>query len=165
MTARVLTLLFALCLTSAAEAMPGSACVPDEDTIKFNRHTVNNASVQHAAGNTDLIVLTCPFTRFDPPQNDWTLSLTYRDSTGSNTAAFVRAQLYRMPIGGANPVLITTVNSNSSTDTVVSNARSPNFTHAFNFLSNVYWVRVELRRTTTNQIVILHSVALGPPVF
>ena len=63
MIARLLALLFALCLTSAAEAQiiwstTGSGCVPDEATAKFERYKVGNASVQHATGNVDLIVLT-----------------------------------------------------------------------------------------------------------
>ena len=60
MIARLLAVLFALCFAGAAEAdvvwmTTGSSCVPDETTTKFDRHKVGNASVQHAAGNVDLI--------------------------------------------------------------------------------------------------------------
>ena len=72
MLARLLALLFALCFAGAAEAAvawstPGSGCVPDESVTASNRHAVGNAAVQHAAGNVDLIVLTCPIYPFDRP--------------------------------------------------------------------------------------------------
>ena len=168
MTARLLALLFALCLTSAAEAqiiwsMPGSACVPDEATTRFNRHNVGNASVQHAAGNVDLVVLTCPIPRFDSGAPDWGLALIYQDSTGTAVAAFVRARLYRMAIGTATPQLLATASSNSSSTTTLNDVDTI-FSHTFNFATHTYWVRVDLERALTNQTVIFHSVALGKVV-
>jgi len=55
MIARLLAVFFALCLASAAEAQTfwstrGSGCVPDEAAIKFDRHRVDNLSVQHTTG-------------------------------------------------------------------------------------------------------------------
>jgi hypothetical protein len=165
MIARRLALLFALSFTSAAEAQvvwstPGSGCVPSDATTKFDRSRDGTASVQHAAGNVDLIVLTCPIPRHNSGSMDWTLQLTYQDSTGTGTAAFVRARFYRMALAGATPVPLATVISNASAITTLNTVTSPIFSHTFNFETNVYWVRVELDRAATGQIVIFHSAAL-----
>jgi hypothetical protein len=169
MTARLLALFFVLCFTGAAEAQiiwstPGSACVPDEATTRFDRHNVGNALVQHAAGNVDLIVLTCPVPRFDAGSaTDWGLGLIYQDSTGTGVSAFVLARLYRMQIGAASPQLLATASSNSSPAPTLNDVDTI-FSHTFNFATHTYWVRVELQRATTNQTVIFHSVALGEVV-
>jgi hypothetical protein len=167
MTARLLALFFALCFASAAEAqvvwsIPGSACVPDEATTRFDRHNVGNALVQHAAGNVDLIVLTCPIFRFTPPGGSpgWILRLTYQDSTGTITSAFVRARLFRMQLETATPAVRGTATSNSSPVMALNSVDSSVFADAFDFNTYVYWVRVELQRGATNQTVILHSVDL-----
>jgi hypothetical protein len=166
MTARLLALFFVLCFTGAAEAqtiwsIPGSACVPDEATTRFDRHNVGNALVRHAAGDVGLIVLICPVFRFSPGfLTEWFLRLTYQDSTGAGTSAFVQARLFRMTLETATPGVLATANSNSLSDPTVSTVTSPNFVHTFDFDANVYWVRVELDRATTSQTVIFHSVAL-----
>ena len=165
MIARLLALLILACLATSAEAqvfwsVPASRCVPDEATIKFDRHSVGNASVQHAAGNVDLIVLVCPITSFSTAATQWAFGFTYCDSTGTNTQASIRARLFRMALGSANPKLLAQANSNSSAETGLSTVESPAFTHTFDFEANMYWVIVELDRATTNQTVILHSIRL-----
>jgi hypothetical protein len=167
MIARLIALFFVLCFTTAAQAQviwstPGSGCVPDESATKFERHKVGNASVEHATGNVDLIVLTCPIPRFDGSgKTNWGIAITYQDSTGNTAAqAFVQARLYRMKLGAASPLLLATVSSNSSPATTL-NEVSTTFTHTFNFAQNTYWVHVELQRSLANQIVIFHSVFLG----
>lgn len=168
MSARLLALLFALCFTGAAEAAvvwssPGTGCVPNDATIKFDRPKEGVASVQHAAGNLDLIVLTCTL-RHTSSATSWVLQLTYQDSTGTAPSAFVRARLYRMPLTGAaaaTPVFIVGASSDSSSATTLNTATSPFFGQTFDFNNNVYWVRVELDRTTTGQTVIFHSAALS----
>jgi hypothetical protein len=169
MIARVFVVLFAGCIATAAEAQvtwstPGTACVPSDATIKFDRHKVGVASVQHANTNVDPIVLSCPVAPFDGGTGIWNLIITYQDSTGKNDAAFARAQLYRMQIGSATPVLMATANSNSAPATTVNTVASPNFTHPFSFNNNIYWVRVQLHRSSTSQSVILHSVILASPL-
>jgi hypothetical protein len=119
--------------------------------------------VQHATGNVDLIVLTCPITQFTTDTTSWNLFLGYRDSTGTGASAFVRARLYAMPIAGGPPVLLTTANSNSSASTAAGYVPSPVFAHTFNFSSNSYWVRVELARSSTSQTVIFRSLLLELP--
>jgi hypothetical protein len=165
MTARLLILLFALCVTSAADAQvvwssPGSGCVPSDATTKFDRSKDGIASVQHAAGALDLIALTCTVPPHNSGSTDWILQMTYQDSTGAASTAFVRARLYRMPLTGATPVLLATANSNASSATTLHTVTSAVFSHTFDFAANTYWVRVELDRASTNQIVVFHSAAL-----
>jgi len=166
MTTRLLGFLFALCFTSHAEAqtpwsITGSGCVPDETTIKFERHKVGLVSVQHAAGNVDPIALTCPIARFDSGGTHGAIELIYQDSTGNGPAkAFVRARLYQMALGSATPSLLATASSNSSPVTTLNILTSPLFPNTFDFDQYVYWVRVEMDRSSTGQTVIFHSVAL-----
>jgi hypothetical protein len=168
MIARLLALLFAACVASTAQAAgfwsaPGSSCVPDHNTTKNNRALFGNPSVRHAATAVDPIVLTCGIQGFESAASNWNLALTYQDSTGTAASAFVRARLFRMGVGSATPVAMPTVTSNSSSVTTLNSVSSP-FTHTFDFNNNVYWVRVELDRNATSQIVIFHSVALVPPI-
>ena len=169
MIARLLTLFFAGCLAGAAHASvlwstPASGCVPVDATIKFDRHSVGNASVQHAQDDTGTIVLTCPIAPFSPTGGDWTLRLTYRDSTGTAAEAFVRARVYRMSHGSGTPVQLGTANSDSSASTVRHTVESRPIAHTLNFEASVYWVRVELVRDTAAQNVVFHSLALDIPL-
>lgn len=165
MIARLLAVLFALCFTSAAEAQvfwstPGSGCVPDEAAIKFDRHKADNLSVQHTSGNVDRIILICPVLPFSSDATSWILDLTYQDSTGTGTAARVLAQLYRTEIGVAKPVPLATANSNSSANTTFNSVNSAIFTNTFDFDTGLYWVRVELDRSATDQTVIFYYALL-----
>ena len=166
MTARLLGSLMALCFSGAAEAQnfwssPGSGCVPDEASIKSNRYKVDNLSVQHASGHVELIVLICPIQPFSSTAPDWALGLTYQDSTGTGTAARVRAQLYKTAIGTAKPEVVAFVTSNSSAVTTFNDINSGSFPHTFDFNANLYWLRVELIRGATNQTVIFYYAILS----
>jgi len=86
--------------------------------------------------------------------------MTYRDSTGTGTSAFVRARLYRMPVGKTNTNVLAEVHSDGFSDTSTVLHTSEEFNHSFDFGGNVYWVRVELDRSTTGEVVIIHSVAV-----
>lgn len=137
--------------------------MPADAPIKFNRHKVNLQSVQHAVDNVDLISLNCSFF-FLPPSpgvvSSWQLGVTYRDSTGNGTTAIVRARLYRVAAGGTFPTLIAEMNSNSFANTGVTTQRSASFVHAFDFWANSYWVHVDLDRSSTSDVVILHNLHL-----
>ncbi len=165
MIIRVSALIAAMCFASAAQAQnmwstPASACTPDATTIKFDRHSVSFASVQHASGNVDPIVLHCPIPRFVTTTTAWKLKLTYRDSTGTESAAFVRAQLQGNAIGTPGSYNIAVVNSNSLANTGVTAVSSATFTRTFNFETQVYFVRLDLDRTLDTQTVIAYTVVL-----
>ena len=99
-----------------------------------------------------------PFSSDDP---SWVVSLTYQDSTGTDAAARIRAQLYRTELGVAKPVLLATANSDFSATTTFNSINSRTFTHTFDFNTGLYWVRVELDRSATDQIVIFYYVILA----
>jgi hypothetical protein len=166
MIIRLIALLFAIVsFAGAAEAQtywstPASACVPDEATIRFNRHDTGNAFVRHAQGNLDMVVLTCPIQRFDPGATTaFSLTMIYRDSTGDSPSAYVRAKLYRMAANDDAPVLIATANSNNNSITTV-NIGFVDFAHTFNFSANIYWARIELDRSLASEAVIIHSLRI-----
>jgi hypothetical protein len=151
--------------TAAAKAnfewgAPGSACVPSDTTIKFNRHRTGIGFVRHAPGIVDPVVLVCqiePFAATDIRL----LSLTYEDSNGAAASAGVRARLYLMPHESGTPVLLATTSSNTSTSTAVHTEFSEQFNHSFDFGANTYWIRVELRRSASTHVVIFHAVGLA----
>jgi hypothetical protein len=162
---RSLALLAAMCFAGAAQAqnmwsMPAGGCTPDSATILANRHSVSFASVKHATGNVDSIVLLCPISRFVSSTTSWKLKLTYRDTTGTDPGAFVRAQIMGNAIGTPGSFNLAVVNSNSSASTAVSTVSSAAFTHTFNFETNVYFVRLDLDRSLDPQNVIAYSVVL-----
>lgn len=167
---RLVSFLVALCLAQAAQAQPvlsstpASGCVPDHFTVKFDRAQFANASVRHAAGNSDPVVLTCPIAPFSSASGFWTLRITYLDSDGTGPYAFVRARLYRMAIGSATPSLLGTVTSNSDAATTLNTLESPLITHTFNFDTHTYWIHIDLDRLSTSDNAILHSVVLGGPL-
>ena len=163
MIIRLFFLAAVICFANVAQAqvflhVPASACTPDAVTIKSDRHVTANASVRHAPGNVDKITLICPITPFDSAVTDWVIMLTYVDSTGANTAAAVRAQLFQMSVGTDTANLIASVSSNSSDATTVE-TELRRFTHTFVF-ENSYWIRLELSRAAPSQTVIAYSVML-----
>ena len=129
MIIRALAFTAAICL-NVAEAQTvwsttASTCVPTDPAIKLNTDSVQVASVKHASGKVGEIDLSCPIARFSSNMTEWSLVLTYEDSTGTDTAAFVRARLYRMPLGAANPVAMALANSDSSATTTLGSVLSP----------------------------------------
>jgi hypothetical protein len=164
---RLLSLLLGVCFAGVAEAqtpwnVPASSCIPAGGTINAHNYRTNNASVEHAPGTTGQIVLNCQMERFDSGGGFWALQMLYRDSTGTDAAASVLAQIFSMdtnPSSTATPVLLTTVSSNSSSVTT-TNAAFSFFSHTFNFEANNYWARVILTRNATNQTVIFHSLKI-----
>jgi hypothetical protein len=90
--------------------------------------------------------------------------MTYRGSRETGTGAFVRARVYRAAIG-TTPAFIGFVNSNCSASTVINSLAGPTFTHTFDFEANIYWLRVELRRTSTAQTVFFYSAVLDGTSF
>ena len=162
-TLRILSVVAALCIPTVANSetlwsATGSGCVPDHATIANNRTVVRPALVRHANNNVDKIVLNCAIRPFTPTDTDWVLQMDCEDSTGAGTQAIVRVRLYRMPFGG-DPTIVATASSNSTNVTGRKIVDAP-FVHTFDFDSNVYWIRVELDRNSTNQIVILYAVWL-----
>lgn len=165
MIIRLLTFIAAMCFASVAVAQnmwntPASACIPSDPTIKFDRHLLGIASVQHATNNVNAIILFCPMQRFNSGTTTWNLRMTYVDSTGNSNAAYARAYVYQMPIGSAAPVLLGLANSDASALTGLNTISSAPLAHEFNFEANIYWVRVDLVRSLTSQTVIVHSVFL-----
>jgi hypothetical protein len=140
---------------------PGSTCVPTNTTIASGLHLTGIASIKFAAGKTGTMVFLCPIFRFNNGTTSWTFDLTYEDSTATGPGAFVLAQLYRMPHGSATPVLLASVNSNTSGVATLNTLPSPSFNHTFDFEANNYWARVSLKRATTVQNAVFHTILLN----
>lgn len=147
-----------------------SSCTPDEDTIDYQ---MSGASVSFPGTITGEMTLRCNITNIIEPDRNWDiLEVVYSDPDGSGTANQVTAELYRVDLGGTtekrvltttvlgrpqtffDPSLIATFDSNSGTTaTAATQTRVVSFSHAFDFATNAYYVKVKVKRTagsTTN---------------
>ena len=168
MFVRILTVAAALCFATAAQAQaqvvlwssPGTACVPDDLAVKYSRYKGDIAFVQHADKNVDPISLNCPIAPFTSSAGSLNLGMTYRDSTGKNTQAFVRARLYSIPRTAAAADVVAVVTSDTSA-TTTSSALETSFTNTLDFDNFIYWVRVDIQRKSNSQIAIFHSAYIN----
>jgi hypothetical protein len=166
MFVRILTAAAALCFATAAHAQvvvwssPGTACVPDDQTIKYDRYKGDIAFVQHSDKNKDPIVLNCPIAPFSSASSSFNLGITYRDSTGKNTQAVVRGRLYSMPRTAAATDVLAVVTSDTSAITT-NNTLETTFTNTFDFDNFIYWVRIDIQRKSDSQTAIFHSAYIN----
>jgi len=170
MIIRLLLVIFAICLANAAHAAVvwstvAGACVPESATIQADSHRTANLAVQHAPGSVDRITLICPVAVFASPETNWILGLVGRDTTGTGTTAYVKATLFYTTFDGSTPFAVATVISNKSAATTPTLYQSRVFINEFDFGNHPYWVRLELDRTSTSEIVAAYSLFLveAPP--
>jgi hypothetical protein len=142
-------------------SVSGAACVPGDPAIQNNRYTINAGSVLHTSTNVDLITLYCavPVDVVPSGTNPTTLAVTYKDTTGTSTSANVAVQLLAMSKSSAAITTIATFNSNSFSDIVIAQ-HSVVFSHTFDWVNNTYYIRVDMDRTLTSEIVNLYQVTL-----
>ena len=116
----------------------------------------------------DLITLYCPVPSIIPvggalgrPNFLITrLWVTYRDSTGSDSnLTSVTASLIRMNLADGGITTIATFSSDAFPDTGDA-LNSVGFTHGWDLGGSTYYIRVDLKRNTTSDTVILYAVAL-----
>jgi hypothetical protein len=136
-----------------------AGCTAGDSTIHDSRYLVTAGSVKHQEANTDLITLYCAV--HDRPNFVNRLWVTYRNSAGSSTAlTYVSASLIRMDIANGSITTIVTFNSTQFVDTgdTVNYVGFPAYT--FDANRYYYYVRVDLKRNTSSDLVIFYGVAL-----
>ena len=125
------------------------ACVPDEGSLAS--HEMVGGKFKLLAAATGTVAARCNV--IDPLDAGgllgvWTMfQLTYQDPDGMGLNTRVRAMLYRVPNVTANPVLISTVDSNTSGSIVLNTltVMLPAGT-VFDFLNNAYFVLIEVSK-------------------
>jgi hypothetical protein len=138
-----------------------TGCAPDSTSITKNRYRFSSDNaVLHQTGNVDAIALICNISPNPGATLPTKLSLTYRDSTGSNAAAQAVAELVRVKRSDGNPTVTAALSSDGFVATALNKATSAPFAHQLNFESFYYFVRLTLDRTTTAQDVKAFGVAL-----
>jgi hypothetical protein len=134
-------------------AIAGAGCVPVGQTS--SAHLVFNSAgdAGFAAGTVGEIILTCPVV----PTIDsaYTLTLTYRDTDGNGTGAGITAVLRRKNVTTASVVTIGSVDTNSG-PVVTNYGTMGTFLNScrpltFDFTNYVYYVQINIRRTSTAQ--------------
>ncbi|NJK67726.1 MAG: hypothetical protein HC941_15410 [Microcoleus sp. SU_5_3] len=138
---------------SFSVSIPASACTPANSNFQSLVRIVNG-SYTFAQNSTGQVDLYCPLpldTDVIPrvPQNDGhNATVYYRDTDGTGSAAFVLALLQRRDV---NAVQNVTNEFTSNSRAVTSNTFGCiNFVHNFSS-SNLYFFRVRMRRSNTNQ--------------
>lgn len=138
-----------------------TGCIPDAASIQANRYASSSDSViKHRGTNVQRIVLICSVSPNDQGQAPNVLTMTYRDSTATGAKAYVRAQLISVSRASGARVVVTTVSSNSSSVSSVSQLTSAPFSHVLDFNTSYYFVKIEMDRSTSSQTVSTVGVAL-----
>jgi hypothetical protein len=143
----------------------GAGCVPVGQTS--NAHLLFNSAgdAGFGAGAVGEIILTCPVVPTIDSANG--LVITYRDTDGSGTRATIIATLRRKSIVTGAVINIASINTDTGPvvtgySTLVT-ALSPSggcnlFT--FDFTNFVYYVQINIRRSSTAQQPLLGAVVL-----
>lgn len=150
--------------TGAAAATYWSAistgCVPDAPSIQGNRYKPSSdTTIRHQGKNLKRISLICnvaPNPSGAPPN---LLTLTYRDTTGTGTKAYVRAQLFSVDRATASKNLVASISSDTSSETVLGRVQE-SFVHTLDFNTNFYFVKIDMDRSASTQAVSAVGVGL-----
>jgi hypothetical protein len=132
-------------------------CVPDEGSAGL--YSTTGSGVSHLNNNVGIIRLLCPIDRSLGGTVDWSLVVTYRDSTGASASANVTARVFRVSRITGNEAEVAAFNSNSSAALGITKA-TITFDHSFNFDNSYYYVVIRLNRTAASEIVQIFGVAL-----
>lgn len=145
-------------------SMNGTSCVPDSSAIQANAYFGTGGTVQHSPSSLTNLVFYCPIAFSGSLTSPTTLLITYRDSTsvGSN---FVKAQLIKMNMTTGQLTTIVTVSSDQSTPGFCDNANNisrcaNSFSEAIATITNYYYVRVDIVRSSTSNQEVLYGVRL-----
>lgn len=145
----------------------GSTCVPGDAYIQADRYAITAGSVSHKGTNTGVITLYCNVDVGSLLAQSLVLGhspnhivLTYKDSDGTTTATYVKAELISMArSNGGLTTGIGSVTSNSNAATG-DNVLSAAFTHTFDVTNKSYYVRIDMDRASSGQSAIFYSVRL-----
>ena len=131
-----------------------SACMPSDQAVQANSYiSQGNVTVTPGSGLTGGLVLICPIPASLKAGQPDSLGLTYRDSTGKASGAFVKAELLRVNRATGQPKIVSSVSSDSAAATGTAFRSSPSFSHSFDFALNYYVVRIEISRALATQDV------------
>lgn len=144
-------------------AIAGAGCNPVGQTS--SAHLVFNSAgdVGFAAGTVGEIILTCPVV----PTIDsaYTLTITYRDTDGAGTDAGITAALRRKSVTTGSVITLGSINTNSG-PIVTNYGTMGTFLNScnplpFDFTNYVYYVRINMRRTSTGQQPLFGAASLN----
>jgi len=138
----------------------GAGCVPAGKSVQDDQYLVAGGTVRHQVGKVGMITLFCSVHYNQGAPNPNRLRLLYRDSTGHDGIAFVRAQLIKMDSLTSVISVIAALHSDSFVDMVMTRKEFA-FVHTLDFANSYYFVRVDLYRADTSQDVIFGGVSLA----
>jgi hypothetical protein len=156
-----------LCLVTAFVELPSAeagefdavaaTCIPD-GPIQPTLYLTTEGTVMHKPTTTGVITLFCPITK--PITAPAHLELLYF-STENNALTFVKATYIKMNKStGALTPIITASSHNGVNDDQSAHVVTANFSDSYNPSSYAYYVRIDLRRRDTSQIVIAYKVTV-----
>ena len=140
----------------------GATCVPAESAVNNNRYLVTGGTVKHRTGNNDIITLYCGIpTDISSPSH---LNLTYSSTENDvGQTTYVTAQYIKLHKSTGTVNVVSQANSYDQTaggSTV--RVRAVTFTDTFDSSAYFYYVRVDLRRRSSNpaQDVVFYNVSV-----
>lgn len=153
----------ALLATSVAGAsefdMPAAACTPDAPAIQNNRYTITGSgAVTHAGAQTGLITLYCPLSAtISAPGN---MEITWKSDLADVLNNYVNVSYIKMAksTGAISQVKFESSTSGTNNNTV--QVTSGTFTDTYNQSAYVYYVRVDLMRSSTAHSVTFYKVTV-----
>jgi hypothetical protein len=141
----------------------GAGCVPVGQTS--SAHLVFNSAgdAGFVAGTVGEIILTCPVVPTVDSAN--ALGITYRDTDGNGTGATIIAALRRKSIATASVMTLASINTDSQSvvtgyarlGTLLGSGCTP---ITFDFKNYVYYVQINIRRSSTVQQPLFASAIL-----
>jgi hypothetical protein len=158
MTAVALVLAVAPAQAETQWGINPNSCTPSGSTIAKHLLKSGFQGPEFAGDKTGQITLFCPVTGTITAQKLWTLRMTYQDSTGTNTSASVRVDLFNIQDGEDSSSIPLSVNSDSATAKNLATLDSPPAIMSFEFTQTAWWVRIILKRSKPTQRVRINSI-------
>jgi hypothetical protein len=139
---------------------PAAGCVPGDPAIQNNRYSIQAGHVYHAGTNIDLISFYCPV-QYNPGATAGanTLFLTFIDN--STTAGnYVTAQLIKMDRSNGSLTTVATVTSEDWDPNASVQQQSIGFSDSLDFTTYVFYVRVDMDRSSTSILPVFYATSL-----
>lgn len=138
-------------------SMNASSCTPLDTAMQGNKYFDTGGTVKHKSTVTGTITLYCPVIVNKNGTNPTLISFLYQDSV-ADANNNVTVALWRMSNSTGGITQIAT--QSSSFFGTGTHEISESFTHTMDFVSNTYFVRVDIKRNSTTNTEIFYRVLL-----
>ena len=133
------------------------SCIPGDPAINNGLYSVVFGRVTHKSTNTGLITVYCPIlSDITAPSH---IALTY-SSTINDGSTFVDAGYIKMSKSSGSVTTIATARSQDGLNNGLVQVRIQPFTDSYSVSNYVYYVRVDMQRSSSAQRVYFYNVSV-----